>query len=616
MIDSRTPTKQVPPLLPHAKVKLPSEPLLTDQVGVGRVSARTFTEARREVRSLPQIAGLSLTNVTIDEYLAEMPAHNGLNPGAVDASVSNPRHSVHLRRRGNLLVPLLRLPTELILKIFAHAIESKGNGDHDHDDWANYDDDDDDDHHHHHHHLDIPLLVLTAICHQLREIGTASPQLWNTVDFTTPSIAKLFLKRCEYNPRIILVKDSTKYRSPQGAPNPKRGAVWEKLEGRTLGNLRSLVFHGTPDEFAHRVVGVLRRAPNVSNLDIYNFSFSSSEELPWPRSDPIPNLSILHLRLFWITWASPLLQNLSQLSLDLSEFPHISSESTPIEMFLTALANCPGLEILNLAHAGPDPLNGHQDKCDVIVQLRRLQEFSLEFRDPSTIGYILSHIEYPEATELAVFISVDQYADLSETIPLALPPRNAQTTQHFRKSKALTVCLGNSPYFRTENLLVRFPERCLRTAPARSPQEMTQLVSKIVEVVGGDTIISLNVRSLDFDFPDGTWETLLHGIPRLEQICYSHCFWERDRDLVNPFVLAFSRPFEGGPVCTQLQHLELPRTVLTQHSSIPVLKLALTERDVCGRRLRRIGITGAGSAMQPVNWLVLAPFRDLVDKVG
>ena len=540
-----------------------------------------------------------------------MPAHNGLNPGAVDASVSNPLHSVHTRRRRNLLVPLLRLPTELILNIFAHVIEPEVDGDHDRDDWADYDDDDDDDDDRH---LDIPLLVLTAICHQLREIGTASPQLWNTVDFTTPPIAKLFLKRCDYNPRIILVKDSTKYRWPQGAPNPKRSAVWEKLEGRTLDNLRSLVFHGTPDEFARRVVGVLRRAPNVSNLDIYNFSLRSREELPWPRSDPIPNLSILHLRLFWISWASPLLQNLSQLSLDLSELPHVPFESTPIEMFLTALANCPGLEILNLAHAGPDPLNGRQDKCDVIIQLRRLREFLLEFRDPSTVGYILSHIEYPEATELAVFLSLDRYADLSETIPLALPPRNAQTTQHFRKSKILTVCLGNGPYFCTENLIVRFPERCIRTAPARSPQEMTQLVSKIVEVVGGDTVISLNVESLDFDFPDGAWEALLHGIPRLEKIRYNLDFWEKDRDLINPFVLAFSRPFEGGPVCTQLQHLELPRAVLTQRSSIPVLKHALTERDVCGSRLKRIGISGG--ATQLVNWLVLAPFRDLVDKVG
>ena len=52
-----------------------------------------------------------------------MSARSGVDPGVVDASVgSTLRYSIHPRRRRNLLVPLLCLPTELILKIFVHVI--------------------------------------------------------------------------------------------------------------------------------------------------------------------------------------------------------------------------------------------------------------------------------------------------------------------------------------------------------------------------------------------------------------------------------------------------------------------------------------------------------------
>jgi hypothetical protein len=87
----------------------------------------------------------------------------------------------------------------------------------------------------------------------------------------------------------------------------------------------------------------------------------------------------------------------------------------------------------------------------------------------------------------------------------------------------------------------------------------------------------------------------------------------RDQDLADPFVLVFSRPFEGQPVCPQLQHLELPRRVLTQDPSATVLKRALTERDACGRRLKRIGLSG--DATEVGDRGVLEPFRDLVDEV-
>ena len=59
-----------------------------------------------------------------------------------------------------------------------------------------------------------------------------------------------------------------------------------------------------------------------------------------------------------INWTSPLLRNLTHLTLD-SGSPNFAPEPVSIETFLTVLANCPDLKILNLTNSGPAPLNSH-----------------------------------------------------------------------------------------------------------------------------------------------------------------------------------------------------------------------------------------------------------------
>jgi len=552
---------------------------------------------------------------------------------------------IHLSRRRNLLVsPLLRLPTELIQKIFVHVIElddDKGEdykdeddedyededdedyGDEDDEDYGDKDDEDNDneggsddsdnDGGGHNDHRPSSL-ILTAICHKLRETGIAFPQLWDTVDLTTPLIAELFLERCKYDPHTLL-KFPSASESLLVFPdnNPRRDALWEKLQSRTFNRLRSIVFEGSQHEFALMVVGILQKAPNVSNLDLCNYWSPPGQELPWPVGDPIPNLSTLHLSGFSICWTSPLLRNLTQLVLDYLPTTN-PPERTPTELFLTALANCPHLETLGLTHTGPDLPNDHQDNCDTVVQLRTLREFSLEFRDPSRVAHILSHVGYPESTKLAVYVPVDINADMPEAISRVLPHRNAQTIQQFRNSTALTINLGPDPHFSLDNLLICFREPGFNFWSRRNPQVLTRFASKIVQVVGGDTIASLNVEAREHGPLDGMWEVLLHGLPQLERIYYHHIGKGEGEPLVNPFASVFSRLFEGSPVCPRLRHLELSKEILTHWgASVTALKRALTERDACGRRLKRMGLIDAMTEAEDRQ--VLEQFRDLVDEV-
>ena len=508
--------------------------------------------------------------------------------------------SIHLSRRANVLTsPLLRLPTELILWIFLQTIGISS------DDGR-------------------PVsLVLTAICHRLREIGINSPQLWGTVDLTTPFIADLFLERCKRDPHTLKKAPPT-FDGVSMYPVEylaRMNVVWEKLEGCTFNALRSVAFEGIERELTRRVVGILRRAPNVSNLDLRICRYCHIQdplqpplriqELLWPIGDPISNLSALRLRNLSISWTSPLLRNLSKLVLEFVP-PNFPSEHTPVNVFLTALANCPNLEILDLAHTGPELLVGHQDDCDTVVQLRRLRELSLEFLDHSRVGYILSHVWYPQSAKLAVYVpAVD--TGLSEIISQVLPPRNNKTIEHIRKSTNLTIHLGDNPSFFIDNLLVYFgePDFCYKSW--EDPVILICFASKIVEIVGADNIISLNVEAREINPPEEVWETLLRGLPRLELIHYDLTSAEGDCAPLDFFALVFSQPHEGGPICPQLQHLELPMAVLAHDLSATVLKRALAERDACGRRLKRIGVSGGST--EGGDRLVLESFRGLVDDV-
>lgn len=497
-----------------------------------------------------------------------------------EANIENIRRSSHPHYNRNFLAsPLLRLPTELILKIFKHAIEP--------DDSLSPS------------RRRSTLFVLIAICHKMREIGITTSHLWNTVNLAVPPLAKLFLERCNYDPRVLII---SKYPQEGQSRDPRREAVWEQLEGLAFNNLRSLVFEGTTPEFERRIVPILQKATNLSSLDFQNTSILGVR-LPWHPSDPIPRLSTLHLRGISVPWTSPLLRNLNRLTLDLGLVDPPSARA-PIETFLAALANCPDLESLEVARAGQGILDGHQSNRAMVVQLHRLQRFHLEFNDPPTVRYLLSHIEYPESAWVRMSVAVGWDADISETIYQVLPRGNADTLRYFRKTETLITYLSD--------VAVRFAAgkstiHC-RNQFIHHPQALSRFAAKFLEVIGKDTLTLFTLK-WGTNLTEGMWEAVLHGLPRLERFSYWHCKGEGSQDVIDSFVLVFSQPFEGAPVLPQLQCLYLPRDLFTQDASATLLKRALAERVACGRRLKRIGL----SDVEPEegDGLVLGPFREL-----
>jgi hypothetical protein len=146
-----------------------------------------------------------------------------------------------------------------------------------------------------------------------------------------------------------------------------------------------------------------------------------------------------------------------------------------------------------------------------------------------------------------------------------------------------------------------------------TPQRLFHAASKTLETVGKDTIILLSVIAFSTDLTDEMWEAFLHGLPRLELISYRHRGEGENRGIINPFILVFSRLFEGRPVCPKLWCLKLPREALAQEPSCTVLKRALTEREACGMRLRLLGLSGG--AREKDDMVMLEAFQGLADMV-
>lgn len=87
----------------------------------------------------------------------------------------------------------------------------------------------------------------------------------------------------------------------------------------------------------------------------------------------------------------------------------------------------------------------------------------------------------------------------------------------------------------------------------------------------------------------------------------------RGHEPTDPFILVFSRSFEGGLVCLRLKYLESPRKAPASDPSVKMLKHALEERDGCSKRLKWMGPSYYGK--QEGGCHALEPFQDPADDV-
>ena len=217
------------------------------------------------------------------------------------------------------LVPISYLPPEILLEIFSFLSPSL-------DEKGGY----------------LPLIWVTHVCHQWREITLNYPNLWSYIDFAklTPAGITAILSRAKLSP--LYFKARITRRNKALTDNFER-----QLESH-LSHIRHLRISGRFQAVLDRLVSP---APALEILSLSDPSFpfvSSFSAVPDGLfHGTTPKLKCLELGSFDIDWKSPLLKGLRTLQVR-------NPMSTPtLEEWLDTLIEIPQLETLILHSTTP-----------------------------------------------------------------------------------------------------------------------------------------------------------------------------------------------------------------------------------------------------------------------
>jgi len=326
---------------------------------------------------------------------------------------------LHLKNR--LRSPLLRLPTETVVRILSFVMEDMG-----------------------------PSRVWRSIfgsCYHIYCIMSTAAGLWWKVDFEWPRAASVAFARSRGSPQAIVAH-------LESDPAPR--VVMEHWREQHIFHghrLHTLELYGIPSDIAHFSWIFERSLPRLRHLTI-RFSGPPSDEgdeLPLPNSEAalIPvtvqfptdsPLQTLRLCNATLPWSSNLFTGLRQLYVDFEDC-NAPMEITEDELF-GILEASPQLEQLLLVQIGPRILvwnNERQSTHERTAQLPVLTFLRLG-NSPEVVGYILAHINTPAITFLRIHSRVFSQ-DVARSLGLVVPDDHVQKRllQNHPEFKIITV---------------------------------------------------------------------------------------------------------------------------------------------------------------------------------
>jgi hypothetical protein len=279
-----------------------------------------------------------------------------------------------LRHHRNALAPISALPTEIITAIFfllrspgAVAIGQP----------------------------DIHLVLRVAhVCHLWREIALGHPLLWSYVDFTTvsPAGATEILARAKMAPLYLELK------VPLLHWDDDRFLEFQKELQAHISHIRHLRISAAHFRLHITLEGLISPAPTLEHLSLSVEKCATRRPSQVSVPDTVfngtaPRLSSLHLCNCNISWKSPLLKGLKNLTLSVSTRPSLTD-------WLDTLDEMPQLQRLFLDSASPIT---HRFPFDVkrTVTLPSLSHLDIT-ASVLDCGLALAHLFLPALTSLSV----------------------------------------------------------------------------------------------------------------------------------------------------------------------------------------------------------------------
>ena len=332
---------------------------------------------------------------------------------------------VHMRRllrvRNQLRSPLLRLPTETILRILSFLMV----------DLDTY--------------LDIYVWrSIYTTCHRTREIMRGATELWWKVNFARGRTAHFTLMRSKWNPRVIIFDLRLAFDRTL-ATAEKVIDYWRDKQGFRGNWLHTLEFSGSPSNFDHFSWILERSLPRLQRLKVHvTDSFNEDETdppLPEPVALELPAgalLQVLDLRNIVLPWSSQshLFHGLRELHLNFKDCDPVVF--IPEDELFGIFDASPQLERLSLVRVGHEVLVEGDEPLPPkrVLQLPNLASLTLD-NDPMVVKHTLAYMNLPVIASLEIrsFVSWD----IAETLMDRLFPDECLLARLFPSPPKFTI---------------------------------------------------------------------------------------------------------------------------------------------------------------------------------
>jgi len=313
-----------------------------------------------------------------------------------------------LRVRNRLSSPLLRLPTETIVRILSFLMADL--------DRCYY---------------GRVWSSIYSTCHRIYRIMCSATELWWKVDCTRNRVAHFTFVRSRGCPRVII--SDLRFVNDGWLANTERMLDHWKDELEFRGHrLHTLEFSGSPSSLDHFSWILERSLPRLERLKINvtsedAFPLQNPVVLELPMDTPLQVLDLYNVTLPWSS-QSQLFNGLRELNLDFEDCDPVVT--IPEDELFGIFDASPQLERLSLVRVGHEiPVrNGQSLPPKRILQLPNLVSLKLD-NTPTVVKYTLTYMDLPVIASLEIRSRVP--FDIAQTLNSHLFPDDRIPTRLF-----------------------------------------------------------------------------------------------------------------------------------------------------------------------------------------
>ena len=497
-----------------------------------------------------------------------------------------------LRLKNQLRSPLLRLPTEIIVRILSFIMA----------DLALY------------RKVWIPVY---GTCHRIHRVMCSATELWWTVDCAYERTAHFIFLRSKGSPRVLL-SDLRSLGEDRQFRIERRLDHWRDRRGFRGHRLETFQFCGPMSTFYHFAWILQRSLPRVDCMKINiidSLDDDDMEPLPNPVALELPvdmPLRLLDLRNVTLSWPShsPLFNGLRELRLSFRDCDRIIT--IPEDELFGIFDASPQLEHLSLLQVGHEvPLrNGKPLPPKRILQFPNLVSLSLD-NDPVVTKYTLAYMGLPVINTLKIrsFISWDV---AHNPLDLFFPDDRLQTRLFSNPSRFAVRTVGLEGANASIEMDIGSVELRLDFPLGQGVLGRGVIMSCISHIVP-PSVIALNLEYTELE--ERGWRDFFISHPEVQSIESTEFHGTPPSSPLWDALLPTGE--EGADVpCPRLESILL--TLPSEHKFPASLSNCLRNRQTAGFKLRRLKMVGLNGYLDDVEEFheELRPLVEIVEARG